>query len=117
MALRVVVHSTRAVRDGKSLNHWTIFLLLAEDQSVRINMRDKTPEEWKYGLPDDADYGEPGSMELTSHLYQISTSAIRYWDFRCLASHRVDEFINTLIRNGRGYYTMAVGGSGCRYWV
>ncbi|KAK6516395.1 hypothetical protein TWF506_006305 [Arthrobotrys conoides] len=115
--IRVVVQKTGAMEGGRSVNHWSIYLLLEGDKSVRLNMREKTSEEWPFHLPEDAEYGEPGTMEITVHNYLQSFSTISYWDYQCTGQHTVGNLINHLFRKHYNYYTMAIGGSGCRYWV
>ncbi|TGJ70086.1 hypothetical protein EYR41_006078 [Orbilia oligospora] len=115
--VRVVVQKTGAIEDGRSVNHWSITLLLEGSKSVRLNMRNKTSEEWLYELPENAEYGEPGVLDITVHDYVRSFSTIYDWDYHCAGQHTVRDFINVLLQKNRQYYTMAIGGSGCRYWV
>ncbi|KAK6534563.1 hypothetical protein TWF281_005876 [Arthrobotrys megalospora] len=117
-AVRVVVHRTDATVDGRSVNHWVTYLHTEEGYVVKMNMREKTGTEWPHILFRDAQYGEPGKLDISSFDSDIVTpSMIKSWELPCVGRPQVKDFINTLIRNHRGYYTMAIGGSGCRYWV
>ncbi|KAK6347927.1 hypothetical protein TWF718_005747 [Orbilia javanica] len=118
IAVRVVVHRTEAISSGRSSNHWSIYLVLNDNKSVRLNMRDKTRQEWPYPVPAGAGYGDPATLDITVHEYSHPHSTLCYWDCQPSSNRlKVRDFVNFLLRNNRTYYTMAVGGSGCRFWV
>jgi hypothetical protein len=98
--LRVVVHQSE-----EHQNHWSLFLLISDDESVRINMM--TP---------DPTYVN-GELQISDHNYVSSNSEIKHWDFSVVQSTTVDEFLTLLYQNGRDLYNMSGGGSGCRYWT
>lgn len=103
--VRVVVHTTGASGPTSSDNHWSIYLVLANNAgSIRINMR--------------AEYGDPtGILEWTSHAYTVTNSAIKYWDFAAAPGIQVSHISRLVYNLGRHKYDMSGGGSGCRYWV
>ena len=106
-SVRVVVH-TLGVWPNRMMsdNHWSIYLLLTdEDGSVRINMT--------------AELGDPkGRLEWSPNLgYALSASAIQYWDYSLDSGLTVAKVYNLIIGNRRDEYLMAGGGSGCRWWM
>src|SRR6218665_2980128 len=117
-SVRVVVHKAGGSAMGVDVNHWSIYLLLDDSRSVRLNMNYRTIDDWpiSYQLPEGADHGEPGEIKVTHHRYNLVHSAITHWDVRCRGEYKVEDYIGLLRRKGRHYYTMAVGGSGCRHW-
>src|SRR5947199_9274860 len=105
--VRVVAHTT-GLRDpsiATSDNHWSIFLILANNEgSVRINMR--------------AELEDPtGILDVTEHMYTDSNSRVASWDFRVNGSIPVAWFYRLIFALGRHRYNMSGGGSGCRWWV
>lgn len=102
--VRVVAHTLGPAGPNTSDNHWSIYLLLAGNASVRVNMA-----------------AEPGyingELRLTSQNYQLTNSAITYFDFDTLESPRVANFLRIIYNNRRHTYEMSGGGSGCRYWM
>lgn len=103
--VRVVVH-TQGVWPNSTMceNHWSIFLILAHEESVRMNMT--------------ADYGNPtGRLEWRSLLYTVSVSTIKSWDYQAASGLSVGQVYHLVKCNGRDKYEMSGGGSGCRYWV
>lgn len=103
--VRVVVHTTGPAGPTTSDNHWSIYLILANNAgSVRINMR--------------AEYDDPtGILEWTDHTYGLTSSAISHWDFPVGPGIQVLHVSRTIYSLGRHKYEMSGGGSGCRYWV
>ena len=102
--VRVVVHTIGAWPNGMSDNHWSIYLLMADGQSVRMNMR--------------AELGDPkGTLEWQSLAYTLTTSAIKHWDFPTKPDVTVKEMYDLVMRKGRDQYNMSGGGSGCRWWM
>jgi hypothetical protein len=101
--IRVVAHLSQDFGDGNSENHWSIYLLLANGQSIRMNMT--------------ADYGDPiGRLEWTSYSYQLTTSALRYWDYPLGTGLTVKNIYDLVYHYRRDRYQFSGGGSGCRYW-
>lgn len=103
-AVRVVVHTMGAAGPNTSDNHWSIYLLLDSNTSVRINMRAE---------PDYVD----GILDLTSQSYSLTTSAIETFDYPVRGNVRVCDMIGLIYQYRRNEYNMSGGGSGCRYWV
>lgn len=103
--IRVVVHTMGAAGPTTSDNHWSIYLILANNAgSVRINMR--------------AEYGDStGILEWTHLAYALTNSAISHWDYPVLSGIEVLHISRTIYNFGRHKYEMSGGGSGCRYWV
>lgn len=103
--VRVVVH-TQGVWPNSTMseNHWSIFLVFAGEESVRMNMT--------------ADYGNPtGRLEWRSLLYTVSESTVKSWDYQAVSGVSVGQVYQLVMGNGRDKYEMSGGGSGCRYWV
>ncbi|KFZ12064.1 hypothetical protein V501_04386 [Pseudogymnoascus sp. VKM F-4519 (FW-2642)] len=108
--LRVVVHTggnAQYTEDGRSANHWSIFLLLAgnEAASVRLNMSNV----------DGSD--ELGSFGVTGHDYLLSRSELAYFDYPVVPGKKVYEFCNLVVNKRRNRYRMTGNGNGCRHWV
>lgn len=102
--VRVVAHTLGPAGLNTSDNHWSIYLLLANNASIRVNMA-----------------AEPGyingELRLTSQNYQLTNSAITHFDYQVLGTRRVADFLRTIYQNRRHVYEMSGGGSGCRYWM
>lgn len=104
ITVRVVVHTTGAAGPNTSDNHWSIYLLIQGDGSIRVNMR--------------ADPGYiNGILDLSSHSYLMTNSAIQHWDFATVGIVRVCDIVSLIYNYARHDYDMSGGGSGCRYWV
>ena len=102
--VRVVVHTTGPWPNGMSDNHWSIYLLLANDTSVRMNMR--------------ASLDDPtGHLEWTSLSYALTNSAISHWDYQAKAGITVGAIHRLIYQKRRDKYTMSGGGSGCCWWM
>ena len=105
ICIRIVVHTLGPAGPTMSDNHWSIYLLLANDQgSIRMNMR-ANPEE------------VTGILSWSHQAYLLTTSALRHWDFPIFQSVQVRQVASALYQSGRHRYDMSGGGSGCRYWV
>ncbi|KFY41077.1 hypothetical protein V495_05055 [Pseudogymnoascus sp. VKM F-4514 (FW-929)] len=106
---RVVVHNTgnaSKTKDGRSTNHWSIFLLLAgRTRSVRLNMSNV----------DGSD--ELGTFGVTDHDYLLSFSHLSYFDFTVVPGKKVHEFCDLIVNKRRNRYVMTGLGNGCRHWV
>lgn len=94
----------------KIQNHWSIFLIFSEDHgggSARINMRTKVEGE------------TAGALEFKAEqAYTEARREIQHWSFPVIRNDITYlQLTNRVLRNGRGYYKMDEGGSGCRYWV
>ena len=104
-AVRVVCHTlgrmgtTTEVSD----NHWSIYLVINDQESVRLNMRAKPGY-------------ITGNLEVKSYAYSLTSSQVRYWDFQAVPNLPVDYVLRLVHQNGRHLYNMSGGGSGCRYW-
>ena len=102
--VRVVAHTLGAAGPNTSDNHWSIYLLLDDHTSVRVNMR--------------ADPGYiNGELRLTSQAYQLTNSAIQHFDFPTVGRVQVADLLRAVYQNRRDEYDMSGGGSGCRYWM
>ena len=101
---RVVAHVSQVV-GGISENHWSIYLLHSGGASVRMNMR--------AGIDDDTD---TGILEFNEYSYQLSASALKYWDYAMVPGVTVKMVKDLIYRQGRDQYQFSGGGSGCRYW-
>ena len=102
--VRVVVHTTGPWPNGMSDNHWSIFLLLAENISVRMNMT--------------AELNDPtGFLKWTTLNYVLTQSAIEHWDFKTASNVTVSDIYRLVTGNHRDEYKMSGGGSGCRWWM
>ena len=106
-SVRVVVHTLGIWPNGTlSDNHWSIYLLLKNnDSSVRMNMK--------------AELDNPkGILEWSPNLaYTLSTSAIRHWDYAFNLGVTVAKVYDLIMGNRRDQYMMSGGGSGCRWWM
>lgn len=103
--VRVVVHTMGYVQaNPRSENHWTIYLLLQSMESVQINFRV-------------GGAGEDDRMTIEHRSYQISNSAIKYWDFASKNGATVRKFLECIYARDRDSYRMNSEGQGCHYWV
>ncbi len=104
-AVRVTVHTYGPKVDGRSWNHWSLYLILADGTgSVRSNMRAEY-EDYDNGL-----------LEWSDCPYTESNSNIQYWDFPCRSNTRLQDIASILYNLGRERYDLK-GGKGCRYWM
>lgn len=103
-AVRVVVHTTGQYPNSPmSDNHWSIYLLLSGQSSVRMNMT--------------AEYDDPtGTLSWRSLGYALTNSSIQNWDFQTASGVTVKHIYNLVMSQGRNNYDMSGGGSGCRWW-
>ena len=101
--LRLVVH-VDGVDGAVSNNHWSIYLLLQDNTSIRMNMKA-------------VGYGDiTGRLEWSKHDYILTNSTIKKWDFPVPAGILVAHFATLIYGLGRQNYDMSGGGSGCRWW-
>ncbi|KAF2787665.1 hypothetical protein K505DRAFT_287539 [Melanomma pulvis-pyrius CBS 109.77] len=104
--VRVVVHTTGPLgpQSRQSHNHWSIYLLVGNNESVRINMA--------------ASPGYiTGNLEITPYNYTLTNSAIQHWDYAIINGVVVTHIVRLIYEYRRHLYDMSGGGSGCRYWV
>lgn len=100
--IRVVAHLSQDI-GGMSENHWSIYLLLEGDASVRLNMT--------------AEYGNTtGTLVVNEFSYQLTSSALRHWDYNVVPGVTVQMVRDVVRFQGRDRYQFSGGGSGCRYW-
>jgi hypothetical protein len=104
--VRLMVHSVGLDSTNRSWNHWTIYLILQEGGSVRLNM---------FGDPENGSF--IGLFTTRSSEYSSSTSSIANFDYTPCSGLRVGQCIQLIERNGRTRYQMTDAGKGCRYWV
>lgn len=102
--VRVVAHTLGPAGPNTSDNHWSIYLLLAGNASIRINMAAEA------GYID-------GELRLTSQNYQLTNSAIIHFDYDVIGTPRVADFLRIIYQYRRHVYELSGGGSGCRYWM
>jgi hypothetical protein len=105
--VRVVVHTwgDRKSHDGKSVNHWSMFLLIrGRTASVRLNMSSDGLDEYGHFGVEDKNY-------LESH------SQLEHFDFPVPRGITVNRFLTLITGRGRNRYIMSGTGNGCRYWV
>lgn len=104
--IRVVVHTLGPMgsQSQQSDNHWSIYLLVGNNQSVRINMAAKPGY-------------ITGNLEINKYNYVLTNSAVKHWDYETVDGVIVSHIVNLLYSYHRHLYNMSGGGSGCRYWV
>jgi hypothetical protein len=104
--VRVVAHTAGPMGPNTPMseNHWSIYLMIDNGTSVRMNMM--------------ADPGvRKGRLVWSILQYQHSTSTLKSWDFPVVQHVEVHHVYELIIHKGRDQYWMSGGGSGCRYWV
>lgn len=60
---------------------------------------------------------DDGFLQISTHTYNLSTSAIKYWDFGFADGVTVGHLIGLIGQYKRQKYRMAENGVGCRYWM
>lgn len=106
---RVVAHTMGPVVEGGVLsqNHWSIYLVHANG-SVRLSMELRNPKS----------NSSKGQLYITSYGYtDVSTSAVRSWEFQASENVAIYYVIQLILDNGRWDYDMDKGGVGCRHWM
>lgn len=108
ICVRVVCHTLGPVQSGGQLsqNHWSIYLLTPDNGSVRLNM------EWVPGSANDK-----GTFSITRHLYAMTNSAVKVFDYQVANGMKVSNFFTSLRDKKRQNYNMTPTGVGCRFWV
>jgi len=96
--VRVVVHTTRPLgpQSRQSHNHWSIYLLVESDESVRINMA--APPVYI-----------TGNLEITPYNYTLTNSAIRHWDYVMINGVVVTHIVRLIYDYRRHLYDMSGG--------
>jgi hypothetical protein len=98
---RVVVYLSQDL-SGLSENYWSIYFFFEGGRSVRMNIT--------------ADYGNPtGRLERTTYEYQLTTSALWYWDYPLAGGLTVKNIHDLILYYRRDRYRFSGGGSGCWY--
>ena len=107
--IRVVAHTMGPVAPGAQLsqNHWSIFFLDGLGGCVRIHMQLADPQSKKMD----------GKLEIKQYNYEVTNSAVKYWDFAVPKSLTIANILNLIKDKGRSRYVMAEGGVGCRHWT
>lgn len=107
--IRVVVHTMGPVIAGGQLsqNHWPIFFLLESGGCVRMHMELADPKSSKLN----------GKLDIKKYDYELSNSAVKYWDFAVPSNLIVGAILGLIKDEGRNRYIMAEGGVGCRHWT
>lgn len=106
--VRVVAHTMGPVAAGAQLsqNHWSIYLTVIGGGYVQLNMETNTaPGERK------------GIFKVTRHLYELTTSNVRHWDFSAASNVTVEKILRLIGEKKRNRYRMTSTGVGCRHWV
>ncbi|KAG6023221.1 hypothetical protein E4U40_004087 [Claviceps sp. LM458 group G5] len=109
--IHVCVRSSDMNADWKDeslppLNHWIIFLEIAHDHSVRMNM---TPG----GGPD----GLQGELEISTKRYMFTDQTIHRLSFPTRGEPKVEDFVKVINANGLQKYDFHPEWEGCRFWV
>ena len=105
LTVRVVVHTLGSEGFDKSKNHWSIYLILEGNRSVRLNMY----------LADGLH--EYGSFSVRPHSYTVTTSCLTYFDYNVREGLTVGGCLDLIYANRRQNYRMTGTGNGCRFWV
>lgn len=85
-----------------STNHWSIFLLLQGNLTVRANMG--------------ADDSSTGILHWSTQNYKVFKSSVRSWDYPVLPGVEVSRFARTIYDLGRHEYDNSGTDSGYRWW-
>ncbi|CAI7606313.1 unnamed protein product [Penicillium palitans] len=93
-------------------NHWSFYLYVGRDQSVRIDI---TPS---YPVPSVTAPGGSKAYLLVGLLpYVYSHSASKVVEIQVRTGVKVKEFVDLLIQHNRHQYEFNAQGEGCRYWT
>lgn len=88
------------------LNHWVIFLEIAYDHSVRMNM---TPGGGPEGLQ--------GELEISTKKYMFTDQTIHRLVFPTRGQPKVEDIVKLINANGLQKYDFCSEWEGCRFWV
>ena len=103
--IRVVVHTTGPWPNSPmSDHHVSVYLLLDNGRSVRINMTTQSND-------------DRGILYWTQLSYQQSNSAIIFFDYDAAAGLMVGHVYSMVREAGLHRYRFSGGGSGCRFWM
>lgn len=58
-----------------------------------------------------------GKLDIKQYKYELSSSAVKYWDFAVPSGLSIAGILNLIKDKGRNRYIMAEGGVGCRHWT
>jgi hypothetical protein len=95
--VRVVAHLSQDV-GGISENHWSIYLLLGDKGSIRMNMA--------------AEYGDTtGTLVINDFNYQLTSSALQHWDYGMVPDVTVKMVKDLFYYRGCHRYQFSGGGS------
>ncbi|KAM6499712.1 hypothetical protein JOM56_005220 [Amanita muscaria] len=92
---------------GKQLpptNHWTLFLTISDDSSVRVEVAPNDP-------------GEPGMVLVENKAYDVTTKTTKRVSIKAPNGITVADIFNLIIKKKRDYYIFAPIGEGCRFWL
>ena len=93
--------------DGRPpTNHWTIFLQLDVNRSVKLDM-----------IPGDGDDGLLGLIVLESKKYHMTNKKIKSLTFIPQFTLLVKDVIALITEKGRERYTFTEEEEGCRFWI
>ena len=92
--------------DRPPTNHWTIFLQLDVESSVKVDM-----------IPGDGDNGLLGFIVLESKTYVMTNKGIKSLTFTPACKLLVKDVINLIMEKGRDRYEFTEEEEGCRFWI
>jgi len=94
-------------KDGaKATNHWAMFLEIASDKSIRLDM-----------YPGYGSDGQRGKVQVLYKEYNVTNTAIHNVTFPVVKAHTTAQtIVDVITSNGRERYKF-VDDEGCRYWV
>ena len=87
-------------------NHWTIFLQLGSNRSVKVDM-----------IPGDGDDGLLGFIVLESKKYDMTNKRIKSLTFIPPCTLLVKDVLALITEKGRDRYTFTEEEEGCRFWI
>ena len=93
-------------QDQSPTNHWTMFLELDREKSVKVDI-----------TPTYANGEMTGLILLESKDYTMTNKAVKSLTFSLKDELHVKDVIEIIMRNGRDRYIFTDKGEGCRFWV
>lgn len=104
---RITTHTVGLVfeSDTRSANHVSIYLLMGDLSSVRLNMTKAGPTDTE------------GTYTEDYYPYEMSHSTVHFNDLRAVGGLTVGDVTQLVGSKGRKKYTLAPSGVGCRFWV
>ena len=105
--IRVTIHTTGKFFEGdtRSGNHASIYLLIEDGSSIRLNMIKAGPTD------------RMGTYDPKYCNYHDSTSSIRNFDVQATSGLTVNHVLSLVNERRRHIYRLARSGVGCRFWV